>query len=79
MNPMHDEPTYHRSVGPDGEEVGQLGYDCGSHCGVIRTGNATHVGHCPCTDCHGEPHVDIRDGFGRLIGSIPASALTEQP
>lgn len=51
---LKDTPGYKRMRGEHGEEIGVLGVDCGSHCGVITVGNAKqHVAHCACKDCHG--------------------------
>ena len=45
--------NYFRQLGPEGEEIGVLGKDCGHHCGAITVGNAqSHVGHCNCPECH---------------------------
>lgn len=53
-NKMHDDPSYVRSKHPEtDEEIGRLGYQCGSHCGVVTVGHATEkIGHCPCSECH---------------------------
>lgn len=31
---------------------------CGHHCGVLTTGSATHVGHCPCPECHNNSETE---------------------
>lgn len=47
--------NYKRMKADDGTEIGTLGADCGHHCGVLTSGRTNrHVGHCPCSDCHGD-------------------------
>lgn len=46
---------YTRAVAPDGSEIGELGPECGHHCGVITVGGRDHhIGHCSCDECHGK-------------------------
>lgn len=47
-----DDPDYVRQLSPDGEEIGVLGYECGSHCVVQMAGKHQLVRHCPCEECH---------------------------
>lgn len=69
FNKMHENPNYIRLKGPKGEEIGVLGYECGSHCQVVTVGHSHQkVGHCPCPDCHngktvayGEPPEKTED------------------
>ena len=53
--------NYKRMMGKDGEEIGDLGIECGHHCGVQTSEGAkvTHkiIGHCDCLECHGDPSV----------------------
>lgn len=51
--------NYIRAVDPvTKEEVGQLGTDCGHHCGVITVGGSKqHIGHCNCGECHNGAYV----------------------
>lgn len=70
-NPMHIDPTYTRLKNPDtGEEIGRLGYECGSHCLVLTVGHAhSQEHHCPCKDCHNEdPNVISADEIRRRLG-----------
>lgn len=52
--PDHGE-NYQRMKGPDGEEIGSLGPECGHHCLVQTVGNAQQmIRHCHCPECHGD-------------------------
>lgn len=47
--------NYKRMMGKNNTEIGELGPECGHHCGVITVGHHDkHVGHCDCPECHGE-------------------------
>jgi hypothetical protein len=50
--------NYKRITGKEGEEIGELGVECGHHCGVQPTAPGhTHTRHCGCVECHDDNSV----------------------
>jgi hypothetical protein len=60
---QHEEPYYKHSP-KEGEPKGELGPDCGHHCGVVTVGRAHQIKrHCPCGECHnGEQPAVVKIG-----------------
>lgn len=63
--------NYKRMTDAEGNEIGQLGPECGHHCGVITVGHDTgHVGHCGCLECHADDISELPRSFTNESGGV---------